>query len=88
MLMRKSLLRRWQCSDVATSALFASLTLATVACGWTVIVTGRSMLRRGDIYDAETIEGIFGVDDEEWEASVNERFADYGFRLGGFDEEC
>ncbi len=41
----------------------------------------------GDIYDAETIEGIFGADDKEWEASANEKLAEYGFRLGDLDED-
>jgi hypothetical protein len=39
----------------------------------------------GDISDAERIDGIFGADDEEWEASANEKLADYGFRLGDLD---
>lgn len=39
----------------------------------------------GDIDDAERIEGIFGADEEEWEASANEKLADYGFRLGDLD---
>lgn len=38
-------------------------------------------------YDyAECIEGISGATDEEVEASVNDRLAAYGFRLGDFDE--
>lgn len=48
---------------------------------WKVDVKG------GDIYDAETIGGVFGANDEEWEAVANERLADYGFRLGDFDED-
>lgn len=44
-------------------------------------------LEEGDIYDAETIEGIFGGDKKEWEASANEKLAGYGFRLGDLDEE-
>lgn len=51
-------------------------------CDWKVDV------KEGDIYDAETIEGVFGGNVEEWEASANEKLADYGFRLGGFDEAC
>lgn len=50
-------------------------------CHWKVDV------KEGDIYDAEIIEGIFGADDEEWEAVANEKLADYGFRLGAFDGE-
>lgn len=41
--------------------------------------------KEGDIDDAERIEGIFGADEGEWEASANEKLADYGFRLGPFD---
>ncbi|WAX06289.1 hypothetical protein BD811P1_00001 [Bifidobacterium phage BD811P1] len=41
----------------------------------------------GDVDDAERIEGIFGADEDEWEASANEKLADYGFRLGGLDKE-
>lgn len=43
-------------------------------------------VEEGDIHDAEAIEGIFGADDEEWEAVANERLAEYGFKLGRFDE--
>ncbi|UVX34644.1 MAG: hypothetical protein [Namikivirus tsukuho] len=39
----------------------------------------------GNINDAERIDGIFGADEEEWEASANEKLADYGFRLGDLD---
>lgn len=41
----------------------------------------------GDIDDAERIGGIFGAGEEEWEASANEKLADYGFRLGEIDKE-
>lgn len=44
-------------------------------------------VKEGDLYDAETIEGVFGGDEEEWEASANEKLADYGFRLGDFDKD-
>lgn len=44
-------------------------------------------VKEGDIDDAERIEGIFGADEDEWEASANEKLADYGFRLGDFDRE-
>lgn len=44
-------------------------------------------IKEGDIDDAERIEGIFGADEEEWEASANEKLADYGFRLGDLDKE-
>lgn len=43
--------------------------------------------KEGDIDDAERIEGIFGADEEEWEASANKKLADYGFRLGDLDKE-
>lgn len=42
-------------------------------------------VKEGDIDDAERIEGIFGADEDEWEASANEKLADYGFRLGPLD---
>lgn len=44
-------------------------------------------VKEGDIDDAERIEGIFGADEDEWEASANERLAGYGFRLGDLDKE-
>lgn len=44
-------------------------------------------VEEGDIYDAECIEGVFGGDEEEWEASANEKLAGYGFRLGDLDNE-
>lgn len=43
-------------------------------------------VKEGDIDDAERIEGIFGADEDEWEASADEKLADYGFRLGPLDE--
>ena len=39
-------------------------------------------------YDAEKIEGVYGGDEEEWEAAANKLLADYGFKLGAFDEEA
>ena len=44
-------------------------------------------VEEGDVYDAETIGGVFGADEEEWEACANERLAGYGFCLGDFDRE-
>ena len=44
-------------------------------------------VKEGDIDDAERVEGVFGADEDEWEASANEKLADYGFRLGCFDRE-
>lgn len=35
---------------------------------------------------AERVEGVFGEDEEEWEAVAGERLGEYGFRLGAFDE--
>jgi hypothetical protein len=35
---------------------------------------------------AERVEGVFGEDEDEWEACANDFLADYGFRLGAFDE--
>lgn len=39
-------------------------------------------------YDAEKIKGVYGEDEEEWEAAANKLLADYGFKLGAFDEEA
>lgn len=39
-------------------------------------------------YDAEKIEGVYGEDEEEWEAAANKPLANYGFKLGAFDEEA
>ena len=39
-------------------------------------------------YDAEKIKGVYGGDEEEWEAAANKLLADYGFKLGAFDEEA
>lgn len=44
-------------------------------------------VKEGDVYDAESLDEIFGSDEKEWETSANEELADYGFRLGDFDEE-
>lgn len=44
-------------------------------------------IKEGDIDDAERIEGIFGADEDEWEASANKKLADHGFRLGDLDKE-
>lgn len=44
-------------------------------------------VKEGDVDDAECIEGVFGADEDEWEASANEKLADYGFRLGDLDRE-
>ena len=44
-------------------------------------------VKEGDIDDAERIEGIFGADEDEREASANEKLADYGLRLGDLDKE-
>lgn len=39
-------------------------------------------------YDAEKIEDVYGADEDEWKAAANELLADYGFKLGAFDEEA
>ncbi len=39
-------------------------------------------------YDAEKIEGVYGGDEEEWEAAANKLLANYGFKLGAFDKEA
>lgn len=39
-------------------------------------------------HDAEKIKGVYGGDEEEWEAAANKLLADYGFKLGAFDEEA
>lgn len=39
-------------------------------------------------YDAEKIEGVYGENEEEWEAAANKLLVDYGFKLGAFDEEA
>lgn len=39
-------------------------------------------------YDAEKIEGVCGEDEDEWKAAANKLLADYGFKLGAFDEEA
>lgn len=43
----------------------------------------------GDLdHDAEKVEGVYGEDEEEWEAAANAKLAEYGFKLGAFDEEA
>lgn len=43
----------------------------------------------GDLdHDAEKIEGVYGGDEDEWEAAADELLAGYGLRLGAFDEEA
>jgi len=45
-------------------------------------------LGRGDSYsDAERVEDIYGMDEDEWEATADMRLAAYGFRLSEFDGE-
>ena len=39
-----------------------------------------------NITNAETITGVYGADNDEWEASANEQLADYGFKLGEYVE--
>lgn len=35
----------------------------------------------------ERVEGIYGKNKEEWEAAANAKLAEYGFKLGDFDEK-
>lgn len=37
-------------------------------------------------YTAERIDGIYGSYETEWEAAANRKLADYGLKLGEFDE--
>lgn len=39
-------------------------------------------------YDAEKIEDVYGADEDEWEAAANAKLAEYGLKLGAFDEEA
>lgn len=39
-------------------------------------------------HSAERVEGVYGADEEEWEAAANELLAHYGLKLGAFDEEA
>ena len=39
-------------------------------------------------HSAERVEGVYGADEEEWEAAANEKLAEYGLKLGAFDEEA
>lgn len=42
----------------------------------------------GDLdHDADKIEGVYGADEDEWEAAANAKLAEYGFKLGDFDGE-
>lgn len=43
----------------------------------------------GDLdHDADKIEDVYGEDKEEWEAAANSKLAEYGFKLGDFDEKA
>ena len=43
----------------------------------------------GDLdHDADKIEDVYGADEEEWEAAANAKLAEYGFKLGDFDEKA
>jgi hypothetical protein len=43
----------------------------------------------GDLdHDADKIEGVYGADEDEWEAAANAKLAEYGFKLGDFDEKA
>lgn len=42
----------------------------------------------GDLdHDADKIEGVYGADEDEWEAAANAKLAEYGLKLGDFDEK-
>lgn len=46
-------------------------------------------LEDGDLtHSAERVEGVFGADEDEWEAAANEKLGYYGLKLGGFDEKA
>lgn len=38
--------------------------------------------------DADKIEDVYGADEEEWEAAANAKLAEYGLKLGDFDEKA
>ena len=43
----------------------------------------------GDLtHSAERVEGVYGADEEEWEAATNELLAYYGLKLGTFDKKA
>lgn len=43
----------------------------------------------GDLtHSAERVEGVFGADEDEWEAAANEKLGYYGLKLGAFDEKA
>lgn len=43
----------------------------------------------GDLaHSAERVEGVYGADEEEWEAAANKQLAYCGLKLGKFDEEA
>ena len=39
-------------------------------------------------YVAERVECVYCTDEKEWEASANAKLAEYGLKLGKFDEEA
>lgn len=39
-------------------------------------------------HSAERVEGVYGADEEEWQAAANELLAGYGLKLGAFDEKA
>ena len=38
--------------------------------------------------DADKIEDVYGADEDEWEAAANAKLAEYGLKLGAFDEKA
>nr|DAJ09998.1 MAG TPA: hypothetical protein [Caudoviricetes sp.] len=39
-------------------------------------------------HSAERVEGVYGADEEEWEAAANKLLDYYGLKLGAFDEKA
>ncbi|MGE4628684.1 hypothetical protein ACEWFW_09845 [Bifidobacterium catenulatum subsp. kashiwanohense] len=38
--------------------------------------------------EAEVVEDVYGENEEEWETVANKLLAEYGFKLGDFDEKA
>lgn len=54
-------------------------------CEWYIDLQGVS----GNLMqEAEVVEGVYGESKAEWEAVANTELAEYGFKLGAFDEEA
>lgn len=58
------------------------------AFGWDMDLDWQIDPEDGDLdHDADKIEGVYGADEDEWEAAANAKLAEYGFKLGDFDEK-